>query len=65
MVAEPLTDAELATVLAQALVDLKAATAARRGLTPGSPDLFAAVRREREAMERSERLIFALRNDRA
>jgi len=49
--------------LAQALVDLKAATAARRRLPPGSADLLPAVRAEREVMERIQRLIVLLRRD--
>jgi hypothetical protein len=49
--------------LAQALVDLKAATAARRRLPADSPDLLQAVRAEREVMEGIERLIVLLRRD--
>jgi hypothetical protein len=60
-VAGPETDAELEVALAQALVELKAATAARRRLPPRSPDLVDAVRSEREAMERIEGLIVRLR----
>jgi hypothetical protein len=63
-VARPETDAELEAALAQALVELKAATEARRRIPARSPDLVDAVRREREAMERVERLIVALRRDR-
>ena len=58
------TDAEREQALAQALLDLKAATEARRRLPPRSPDLVQAVRTEREAMERIQRLIVALRRDR-
>lgn len=61
---EPETDAEREGALAQALIDLKAATEARRRLPPRSPDLVQAVRREREAMERIQRLIVLLRRDR-
>jgi len=64
-VARPETDAELEAALAQALVELKAATEARRRIPARSPDLVDAVRREREAMERVERLIVPLRRDRA
>jgi hypothetical protein len=64
-VARPETDAELEAALAQALADLKAATEARRRMAARSPDLVDAVRREREAMERVERLIVPLRRDRA
>jgi hypothetical protein len=38
--------------LVRALAELRAATKARRKLRPDSPDLLAAVRHEREAMER-------------
>jgi ribonuclease HI len=38
--------------LVQALADLKAATRARRKLRADSPELLAAIRHEREAMER-------------
>jgi hypothetical protein len=38
--------------LVQALADLKAATRARRKLRADSPEFLAAIRREREAMER-------------
>ena len=62
-VAESETDAELEAALARALVDLKAATGARRRLPPRSPDLVDAIRMEREAMERIERLIVRLRRD--
>jgi hypothetical protein len=61
---EPQTDAEREEALAQALVDLKAATEARRRLPARSPDFVQAVRREREAMERIQRLIVLLRRDR-
>ena len=59
---EPRTTAELEKALAQALVDLKAATEARRRLPARSPDLLQAVRVEREVMERIERLIVLLRD---
>ena len=59
---EPRTTAELEKALAQALVDLKAATEARRHLPARSPDLLQAVRVEREVMERIERLIVLLRD---
>jgi hypothetical protein len=61
-VSEPRTTAELEKALAQALVDLKAATEARRRLPARSPDLLQAVRVEREVMERIERLIVLLRD---
>ena len=64
MVPEPQTDAEREEALAQALVDLKAATQARRRLHARSPDLVQAVRREREVMERIQRLIEQMRSDR-
>jgi hypothetical protein len=38
--------------LVQALAELKAATKARRKLSADSPNVLAAIRREREAMER-------------
>ena len=59
---EPRTTAELEKALAQALVDLKAATEARRRLPARSPDLLQAVRVEREVMEHIERLIVLLRD---
>ena len=59
---EPRTTAGLEKALAQALVDLKAATEARRRLPARSPDLLQAVRVEREVMERIERLIVLLRD---
>jgi hypothetical protein len=62
--AEPQTDAEREEALAQALVDLKAATEARRRLPAGSPDFVQAVRVEREAMERIQRLIDLMRRER-
>jgi hypothetical protein len=62
--AEPRTDAEREQALAQALADLKAATEARRRLPAGSPDFVQAVRAEREAMERIQRLIVLLRRER-
>src|SRR6186997_794781 len=62
-VAEPETNAELEAALARALVGLKAATAARRRLPPRSPDLVDAIRIERDAMERIERLIVRLPRD--
>ena len=61
---EPRTTAELEKALAQALDDLKAATAARRRLPARSPDLLQAVRAEREVMERIQTLIVLLRRDR-
>ena len=61
---EPRTTAELEKALAQALVDLKAATEARRRLPARSPDLLQAVRVEREVMERIQRLIVLLGRDR-
>jgi len=64
VVVEPRTDAEREKALAQALVDLKAATEARRRLPARSPDFLQAVRTEREAMERIQRLIVLLRRDR-
>ena len=64
MVVEPQTDAEREEALAQALVDLKAATEARHRLPARSLDLVEAVRREREAMERIQRLIAMLGPDR-
>ena len=60
---EPQTDAEREEALAQALVDLKAATEARRRLLARSPDFVQAVRREHEAMERIQRLIVLLRRE--
>ena len=63
VVGEPQTDAEREKALAQALVDLKAATEARRRLPARSPDLVRTVRREREAMERIQRLVVQLRRD--
>jgi hypothetical protein len=64
VVGEPQTDAEQEEALAQALVDLKAAPEARRRLPARSPGLVQAVRRERETMERIQRLIILLRRDR-
>jgi hypothetical protein len=63
-VGEPETAAHLERALARALVDLKAATEARRRLPAGSPDLVQAVRTERAAMERIQDLIILLRRDR-
>jgi hypothetical protein len=63
-VSEPQTDAEREEALAQALVDLKAATEARRRLPARSPDLVQAVRTEGEVMERIQRLIVLMRRDR-
>jgi hypothetical protein len=63
-VPEPQTDAEREEALAQALVELKAATEARRRLPDRSPDLVQAVRREREVMERIQRLIVLMGRDR-
>jgi hypothetical protein len=60
-----LDDAELEAALAQALVDLKAATEARRRLPPRSPEVVDAVRRERKVMERIERLLIPFRRDRS
>jgi hypothetical protein len=54
----------LEEALARALVDLKAATEARRRLPARSPDLVQAVHTEREAMERIQELIVVLRRDR-
>jgi hypothetical protein len=62
--AEPETDAERERALARALVELKAATATRRRLPPGSSEILSAVRQEREAMERVERLVELLERDR-
>ena len=64
IVGEPRTDAEREEALVQALADLKAATEARRRLPARSPDFVEAVRTEREAMERIQRLIVLLRRDR-
>lgn len=61
---EPRTTAELEKALAQALLDLRAATQARRRLPARSPDLLQAVRTEREVMERIQRLIVLLGRDR-
>jgi hypothetical protein len=63
-VADPPTDAERETALAQALVDLKSATEERRRLDIRSPDLLRAVQKEREAMERVQRLVEVLRVNR-
>jgi hypothetical protein len=63
-VGEPETVAQLEKALARALVDLKAATEARRRLPARSPDLVQAVRTERAAMERIQDLIILLRRDR-
>jgi hypothetical protein len=63
-VPEPQTDADREEALAQALVELKAATEVRRRLPARSPDLVQAVRREREVMERIQRLIVLMRRDR-
>jgi len=63
-VSEPRTTAELEKALAQALLDLRAATQARRRLPARSPDLLQAVRTEREVMERIQRLIVLLGRDR-
>jgi hypothetical protein len=63
-VSEPRTTAELEKALAQALVDLKAATRSRRRLPARSPDLLQAVRTEREVMERIQGLIVLLTRDR-
>lgn len=52
--------AEQEDALVRALADLRAASEARRNLPADSPDLLAAVRREREVMER----IWALVGDR-
>jgi hypothetical protein len=46
--------------LVQALVDLKAATEARRRLDADAPDWRAVLRREREAMDRVKELVSAL-----
>jgi hypothetical protein len=62
--AEPQPGAEREKALAQALVDLKAATEARRRLPARSPDFVKAVRVEREAMERIQRLIDLMRRER-
>jgi hypothetical protein len=63
-VADPPTDAEREKALAQALVDLKSATEDRRRLDIRSPDLLTAIQREREAMERVQRLVERLRTNR-
>jgi hypothetical protein len=63
-VSEPRSTVELEKALAQALVDLKAATEARRRLPVRSPDLLQAVRTEREVMERIQQLIELLKRDR-
>jgi hypothetical protein len=63
-VPEPQTDADREEALAQALVELKAATEVRRRLPARSPDLVQAVRTEREVMERIQRLIVLMRRDR-
>jgi hypothetical protein len=52
--------AEQEDALVRALADLRSASEARRNLPADSPDLLAAVRREREVMER----IWALVGDR-
>jgi len=62
-VPEPQTAAEGEKALAQALVDLKAATEVRRRLPARSPDLVEAVRQEREVMEHIRRLIVLLGRD--
>ena len=62
-VPEPEPEAEREEALAEALVDLKAATEARRRLPAWSPDLVQAVRSEREVMERIQRLIVLMRRD--
>ena len=53
IVGEPPSDAEREEALVQALVDLKAATEARRRLPARSPGSVQAVRTEREAMSGS------------
>jgi len=52
--------AEREAALVQALVDLKAATEARRRLDPDAPEWRAVLRREREAMDRVKELVSAL-----